>query len=639
LSDVSIVGTDGDQFSVVDDGWRTEDEASADADRGFIAARDPLVVRAEDGRVVWRTDDLDFLSGDAPETVHPSLWRVSKLNSRHGLYKVVDGIYQVRGFDAANMTVVVGDTGFIVIDPLMSVETAADALALVREHLGERPVTAVIVTHSHGDHYGGLKGVVDAADVESGRVPLVVPAGFWEHSISESVYAGPAMSRRSVFMAGLNLQRGPRGTVGPGLSAGASMGTMSIIEPTVVIDDTGVELTLDGVLFEFDSTPETEARAEMICYLPRHRALCMAEIVSHSMHNIYTLRGTEIRDALAWSRAINGALARYGDRSDVMFVCHQWPVWGRAKLSRHLEMHRDLYRFIHDETLRLANHGYSAVEAAELIELPDSLARFTPNHGTYGALNHNVKGVWQRYLGWFDGNPANLHALPPAAMGQRYVDALGGAAVVIEQATSALESKDLRWAAELLKQLLAADPSHTEARALQARVFEQLAYVAQSGVWRNFYLAGAAELAEAPVERPENAGPPNRRRMSDEMLGALTVETSLDYLAIRLNAPKAQDLQFTLALSVIESEDTFRVSVGRGVITHRRVSDPFGSDVSVRMAKRDFALLASGAIDLTDLRADESLEYDGDIDALEKLMSCMDHFDGGHPLVTPRLRA
>lgn len=634
MTNRDTAGSGDNRASVVDDGWPTEDDAAADADRGFIATRDPLIIQAEDGRVVWRTDDYAFLDGDAPDTVNSSLWRVSKLNRRHGLYQVSDGIYQVRGFDAANMTVILGNTGFIIIDPLMSVETAEAALTLVREHLGERPVTAVIISHSHADHFGGLRGVVDGADVESGRVPIVAPAGFWEHAIGESLFAGMAMFRRSAFQAGLGLPRGPLGGVGPGLSAGASTGTMSIIKPTILIEETGVELTLDGVPFEFDSTPETEARAEMICYLPRHRALCMAEIVNHSMHNIYTLRGTEIRDALAWSRAIDGALASYGDRSDVMFLTHQWPVWGTAELQRHLEMQRDLYRLIHDETLRLANHGYSAVEAAELIELPDSLARFTPNSGTYGALNHNVKGVWQRYLGWFDGNPANLHALPPAAMGQRYVDALGGAGVVLEQAQAAFGDEDLRWAAELLKQLVAAEPSHAEGRALLAKVFRQLAYQAESGVWRNFYLAGAEELADTSGGKSGTAS-----YARDDLLDAISTEMSLDYLAIRLNAPSAQDLQLKIAVSIAETEETFRVSVGRGVMTHRRVADSSECDLSLRIAKRDFARLASGTTSLADLRARDLLAYEGDIEGLEKVMSMMDEFDGAYQLVTPRLRA
>ncbi|SER28303.1 alkyl sulfatase dimerization domain-containing protein [Arthrobacter sp. OV608] len=623
-----------DSAPFLDDGWPTENDATADADRGLIATRDPLIVKADDGRVVWRTDDFAFLEGDAPSTVHSSLWRVSKLNKQHGLYEVTDGVYQVRGFDAANMTVIMGDTGFIIIDPLMSVETAAAALAFAREHLGDLPVTAVIISHSHSDHFGGLRGVVDVDDVESGRVPLVAPAGFWEHSVSESVYAGTAMFRRAEFQAGLSLPRGPLGSVGPGLVAGASTGTISIIKPTILIEEKGVQLTLDGVPFEFDSTPETEAKAEMICYLPRHRALCMAEIVNHAMHNIYTLRGTEIRDALAWSRAIDDSLVNYGDRSDVMFLTHQWPVWGTPKLVRHLEMQRDLYRFIHDETLRLANHGYSAIEAAELIELPDSLAKFTPNSGTYGALNHNIKGVWQRYLGWFDGNPANLHSLPPSAMGLRYVKALGGAEVILKQAKTALEGEDLRWAAELLKQLLAAEPSHVEARALQASVFEQLAYRSESGVWRNFYLAGAAELTDA------SGGTSGRvSYSSDELLDAISTEMSLDYMAIRLNGPKAKDLEFTFALSIYDSEETYRVSVGRSVMSHRRVANALDCDLTVRVAKRDFARLASGATNLADLRASNSLDYQGDIEGFERLISVMDVFDGGYQLVTPRLKA
>ncbi|SER28226.1 alkyl sulfatase dimerization domain-containing protein [Arthrobacter sp. OV608] len=601
--------------------WPTEDDATADADRGFIGTIDPPIIKAADGRVVWRVDDYAFLDGTPPATVNPSLWRVSKLNRRHGLYQVADGIFQVRGFDAANMTIVVGATGFIIIDPLMSVETAEAALALTRSHLGDRPVTAVIISHSHADHFGGIKGVVTADEVASGQIPLVAPAGFWEHAVGESLYAGPAMFRRAGYQAGFSLPRGPHGGVGTGLGAGASMGTMTLIEPTVFIDDVS-EMTLDGVPFEFHYTPDTEAKAEMICYLPRHRALCMAEIVSQSMHNIYTLRGTEVRDALGWSRAIDDALASFGDRSDVMFLTHQWPVWGTAKVVQHLELQRDLYRYIHDETLRLANHGYGPLDAAEMIELPDSLAEFSPNRGTYGALNQNVKGVWQRYLGWFDGNPANLHSLPPTAVGQRYVNAIGGPAAVLEQAKTALEGEDLRWAAELLKQLLAADPSHSEGRALQARVFERLGYLSESGVWRNFYLSGARELGEAPARQRAAAG-----HARDDLLAAISTEKSLDYMAIRLNGPKAHDFVLTIALSITDSGESFTVSVGRGVLTYRRVARPNDCDLSLRIAKLDFAKLASGATTLRDLQAQASLEHQGDLARLETLMSLMDHFN------------
>lgn len=626
----------------LDEQWPTDDsaqdrggdDAAAEADRGFVASIDPPVVRAADGQVVWRVDDYAFLKGKPPATVHPSLWRVSKLNKRHGLYQVTDGIYQVRGFDAANMTIVVGSTGFIIIDPLTSVETAAAALALARLHLGERPVTAVIISHSHSDHFGGIKAVVDIADVESGRVPIVAPAGFWEHTVSESVYAGPAMFRRVEYMAGLSLPRGPQGVVGTGLGAGVATGTVTLLEPTVLIDDACVEMTLDGVPFEFHYTPDTEAPAEMICYLPEHRALCMAEIVNQSMHNIYTLRGAEVRDALSWSRAVDDALASYGDRSDVMFLAHQWPVWGTAKVVRHLEMQRDLYRYIHDETLRLANHGYGMLDVAEMIKLPKSLAEFFPNKGTYGALNHNVKGVYQRYLGWFDGNPANLHSLPPTEMGQRYVNAIGGAAVVLEQAKTAFEAEDPRWAAELLKQLLAADPDHPEGRALQARIFERLGYQSESGVWRNWYLTGARELA-----RPSVGQGVVPTRASDELLGAITTEMSLDYMAIRLNGPKAHDFEFTMALSLAGSEETFRVSVARGVMTHRQMVGSFDFDLSLRIARLDFAKLASGATTLGELRARASLEHQGDLAGLEKLVSLMDDFKGTYGLSTPRLRA
>jgi len=416
-----------------------------DARRGFIATIPHAKVLHEAGHAVWDMSQFDFTEGDAPDTVNPSLWRQAKLNAIHGLFEVTPGIYQVRNFDLSNITFIEGETGYIVIDPLISAEPAAAALKLMREHRGDKPVTAVIYTHSHVDHYGGIKGVISDEDIAKG-LTIIAPEGFLEAAVSENVLAGNAMGRRATYMYGALLPRGPKGHVDAGLGKTVSMGSVSLVPPTKSICETGEKLTIDGVEIVFQVTPDTEAPSEMNFYFPQFKALCMAENCSCHLHNIYTPRGAQVRDAKAWSYYINEAIELFAGRTDVLFASHHWPRWGEDRARDFLKKQRDMYKYVHDQTLRLANHGLVPAEIAEEIRMPPSLEEEWFSRGYYGTLNHNAKAVYQRYLGWFDGNPANLHKLPPEEAGKRYVEAMGGAEGVLKTARAAFEKGEpMRW--------------------------------------------------------------------------------------------------------------------------------------------------------------------------------------------------
>ena len=434
-----------------------DDQDFADADRGFLAALEPGVVTAADGRVVWDNDSYSFLDGEAPPTVNPSLWRQSQLVARQGLFEVVDGIYQVRGLDLSNITFVEGDTGVIVIDPLISTETAAAALGLYRMHRGDRTVVAVIYSHSHVDHFGGVFGVATQEEVDSGTIAVIAPEGFVGHAVEENVYAGTAMSRRAGYMYGAVLDRGPQGQVGAGLGQTTSAGEVGLIVPTLEVTTTGETHTIDGVEIEFQMAPGTEAPAEMHFYFPRYRALCMAENATHTLHNLLTLRGALVRDPHVWSQYLTEAIETFGSKTDAVFSSHHWPTWGAGRIVGFLSTQRDLYAYLHDQTLRLLNQGYTGTEIAEMLELPPALQASWNTHGYYGSVSHNVKAIYQRYMGWFDGNPARLWAHTPSNLASRYVDAIGGIDRVVEVARTAFDAGDFRWAATLLDHAVFAD--------------------------------------------------------------------------------------------------------------------------------------------------------------------------------------
>jgi len=600
-------------------------------ERGRLAPAPSGAISNEQGFPVWSFDDFAFLSGDAPDSVNPSLWRQEQLNSVAGLFEIAEGFYQVRGFDLANITFIAGETGWIVIDPLTSTETARAAFDLVTEHLGERRIHAVIYTHSHIDHFAGIRGVVEEADVRSGRVRILAPEGFLEAAISENVMAGNVMNRRATYMYGALLPRGPRGHVGCGLGKTIPrLATSGLIAPTEEIRETGTELHIDGIRIVFQMTPGTEAPAEMNFHFPERRILCMAENCTGNLHNLYTPRGAQVRDALAWSRYIDEALELFASESDIVFASHHWPRFGQDEVVTYLGKQRDLYRYLHDQTLRLANHGLTMLEIAEELELPPSLADEFFNRDYYGTVNHNTKAVYQRYLGWFDGNPANLHPLPPKEAGARYVEFMGGAGDLLRKARACFERGEYRFVAQVVNHLVFADPDNAEARQLQADALEQLGYQAESGSWRGFYLTAAQELRHGAPRMPgvvSSFSPDVVRAMSPGML--------LDYMAVRLDGPAAEDRHIQFDLEVSDRGERFAVRLENSVLSY--VSGRFHPlpDFRVRL---DHAALVSLA--LSEKSLDEQLEggeivVEGRGEVLRELVPLLDRFQMWFDIVTP----
>lgn len=593
------------------------------ADRGFIDALSPAVVTADDGRDVYDNDAYDFLKAECPDTAHPSLWRQAQLCARQGLYEVTEGIYQIRGLDLSNMTLVEGERGVVVIDPLLSAETAAAGLALYREHRGDRPVTGLIYTHSHGDHFGGSRGVLPRG-TEDG-VPILAPAGFLEHAVSENVYAGNAMTRRAIFMYGDRLPKSPEGQISAGLGMTTSNGTITLIPPTRDITETGQEETVDGVRIVFQLTPGTEAPAEMNFLFPDHRALCLAENATHNMHNILTLRGAVVRDSRIWARYLDEAIDYFADRYDVAFASHHWPTWGRENVVAFLAAQRDLYAYMHDQTLRMLNSGLTGPEIAEEMKLPPALEKSWHARGYYGSLSHNVKAIYQRYLGWFDGNAAHLWEHPPVELAQRYVDSMGGPEQTLTKARAYADDGDLRFAATLLNHLVFADPGNTDAQHTLAGVYDKLGRGAENGTWRNFYLTSAMELRQGPNEIVLDTTNP-------EMAMALTTDMLLDSIAVRIDGPRAWNEDLTIDLVLTDEQHRHRLTLHNGALTHR--SAPADAQPSTQPGltltltkPRLLGVLAGKGLD--------GVTVDGDPELLSRLFSCVTESDPAFPVVTP----
>ena len=500
------------------------------AQRGFIASLEDTKITDALGRQAGDIGRYDFLKGDAPDTVHPNLWRHAKLNVNHGLFEVTEGVWQVRGYDISNITFIKSNTGWIVVDPLTVEATARASYELITKHLGHRPVVAVIYTHSHGDHFGGVLGVTSQAEVDAGTCQVIAPVGFLHEVVGENVIAGPAMGRRALYQFGPLLPPGPRGHVDCGLGNSIPIGPNTLIAPNRDITYTGEEMVIDGVRVVYQLTPETEAPAEMNFFFPDFDALCMAENCSHTMHNLIPIRGALVRNSLRWSKYINEAIELFGAQTKVLFTSHNWPRWGQEDAVEFLGLQRDLYKWMHDQTMRLANQGLVPTEIASTLKLPDDFLAQEHTHGYYGDLVHNSKAVYQRYLSWYDGNPANLNKLPPVEVGQRYVALAGGADKVITAGQEALANGDYRWGAELVNHLVFADPTNTEARALQADLLEQLGYQSESSTFRNAYLMGAQELRHGTPNLPAS---PARAR---GILVAMTVEQIFDTISVRLNS-------------------------------------------------------------------------------------------------------
>lgn len=616
-----IESAHADQLNTLPFGDTADFEA---ADRGFITALQPCVIKAADGRVVWDNDAYGFLSGDAPTSVHPSLWRQSQLVAKQGLYEVVEGIYQVRGLDLSNISFIEGDTGIIVIDPLVSTETAAAALAMYHAHRGDRPVVAVIYTHSHVDHFGGVLGVTSQADVDAGKVAVLAPEGFTEHAVQENVYAGTAMARRAGYMYGAALDRGPLGQVGCGLGQTPSTGEVAIIVPTVDITTTGETHTIDGVEIEFQMAPGTEAPAEMHFYFPKYRALCMAENATHNLHNLLTLRGALVRDPHGWAGYLTEAIDTFADRADVVFASHHWPTWGKDQIVEFLSLQRDLYAYLHDQTLRQLNQGFTGIEIAESFQMPPALQKAWHTHGYYGSVSHNVKAVYQRYMGWFDGNPARLWQHPPEAIGPRYVEAMGGIDNVVKIAQQSFDKGDFRWAATLLDHAMFTDEKHAAARQLYIATLQQLAYGSENGPWRNFFLAGATELADGNFGTPTQVAPTT-------LMAQLSPEQIFDALAISVNGPKAWNLDLALDVTFLDTDINYRLTLRNGVLVYRKANaDEATAGATVKVANK-VRLLGLAAGDLSS----PGFELVGDAAVLQQLTESLDRPDPGFNIVTP----
>ena len=588
----------------------------ADADRGFVGTLEPMVIQAADGRAVWDMDSWRFLDGSAPDTANPSLWRQAQLTAKHGLYEVTRSIYQIRGFDMSNMTLVESEHGVIVIDPLISQETAAAALALYRRHRGDRAVTAVIYTHAHIDHFGGVLGVVDADT----SVPILAPEHFLQHAVSENVYAGVAMLRRGYYYAGVSLPKDATGTVGIALGAGASTGTVGLIAPTLDITRTGQEELLDGVRIVFQLTPGTESPAEMNFYFPGHRALCMAENATHNLHNLLTLRGAQVRDPRIWSRYLAEAIELFARDSDVAFASHHWPTWGTGDIITYLTQQRDLYAYLHDQTLRLINQGYTGSEIAEMIEMPPGLDRAWHTHGYYGSASHNTKAIYQRYLGWYDGNPAHLWQHPPQATGTRYVQAFGGIDATLAKAREFDQQGDLRFAAELASHAVFADPDRDDARDLLATVLERLGYGAENATWRNCYLMGATELRTNKIEHTEIS--------SAGLAPALTVTQLFDSIAIRINGPEAWEQRLSISWHFTDAHENYQMELSNGALIHYPTTDNRTGDLAVTLTKPQLLQLLATA-------KPDGIDISGDPAVLGRLMSLIDDPDPDFAIVTP----
>lgn len=603
-----------------------------EATRGLIAPlADGGVVRDAAGRVVWDPTPYSFLDPDkpSPDTVNPSLWRQCCLVMIGGLFKVTERLYQVRNADLSNMTIYEGDTGIIVADPLISAETAKAALDLYFAHRPRKPVLAVIYSHSHVDHYGGVKGVVSEQDVKAGKVAIIAPAGFMEAAVSENIYAGTAMGRRAQFMYGNLLAPSSTGRVGAGLGLTCSEGTVTLIAPTQLIERSGQTLNLDGLHFEFMLAPETEAPAEMHWYIEELKAVTAAENCVHTLHNTYTLRGAKTRDPLAWSKCLDETLARWGAQSEVMYGMHHWPVWGAERIAEVLGLSRDAYRFINDQTLRLANSGYGPDEIANMLEFPKTIDRFWAVRGYYGTLYHNVKATYVKYLGWFNGNPAQLHTLPPVEAAKKYVAYMGGSQAVLARAKEDFANGEYRWVAEVAGRVVFADPANVEARELEADALEQMGYQAESGPWRNFYLTGAQELRHG-IKLPSAD-----HRSNAEVVRAIPYDLLLDYLGIRLDAARAGDMRLAINLVFSESGETFFVTLENGVLNHRAGTKQDAA-ATLTLKPDVFLGLASGMLTVEQAVASGGLKTKGDETALPRLLSLFDSFLPYFPLLTPK---
>ncbi|TKV69642.1 MBL fold metallo-hydrolase [Marinobacter panjinensis] len=612
------------------------------ARRGLIAQDPDLVIGHLNGGEVWNMPGYAFIDSEgenAPASVNPSLWRQAALNNIHGLFEVTQGLYQIRGYDLANMSIIESDTGWILVDPLTARETASKAFLFAREHLGEKPVRAILFTHSHIDHFGGVQGVLQhLSDDEKANLRIIAPAGFEEEATSENIIAGPAMTRRAMFMYGKRLERDDRGHVGTGLGKGPAFGTFGFAAPTDIVSETGTELTVDGVTMVFQIVSGSEAPSEFTFYLPEQKAFCGAELVSRNMHNLYTPRGAKVRDARIWSGFIDEARNLFSE-AEVYFASHHWPLWGQDNIEDFLIRQRDTYKFIHDQSVRLMNHGATPRELAENLQLPPALNKDFHNQGYYGTVSHNAKAVYQHYMGWFTANPSQLNPLPESESAKRTVEMMGGAQKVLAQARQEFDAaadmdvtegrNTYRWLAELLDQVVFADPDNRDARALLANVYDQLGYQAESGPWRDFYLTGAYELRHgAPEEGIKPA-------MMREVLLHTPVSLFFDSMAVRLNADDAEGKSTTIKVTFTDLQESYLLTLQNSVLHHRKISDDTSADATLKLTRPLFVDILVGNAGLKELLFSDDLSFEGSKLDLIGFFRMLDKPEGRFNIVTP----
>ncbi len=597
------------------------------ARRGLIARMPDGVIKTAKGDPAWDINRYDFMKGAAPDTVNPSLWRQEQLNNIAGLFKVTDGIYQVRGYDVANMTLVSGKNGWIVIDPLTSAEVAKATLEFAMQHLGKRPVTAVIYTHSHADHFGGVRGVIDEADVKAGKVAVIAPEGFMEHSVAEFIIAGNAMTRRVHYMYGTPLPSDARGNVGIGLGKTVSVGTLGLIPPTDTVRKTGDERVVDGVRIQFQMANGSEAPSEFNFYFPDHKALCMSEVVTAHMHNIYTVRGAKVRDALGWSKYIN-EMIDFFPQADVAFRSHHWPVWGKDDIRKHLVNQRDMYRFLHDSAMNQANQGKKMGDLGNDTFMPKALEADFTTRGYYGTLSHNLRAVYNFYLGYYDGNPATLNALPPVEAAKGYVDAVGGVSAVMAKAKAAMDKGNYRWAAELNNHAVLAEPTNEKARQLQADILEQMGYQSEAGPWRNNYLTGAQELRQG-------VKPSRLSAQGPDMIRALSLEMIFDYIAVQLNHRKVDGTNIGVQMNFSDLNETYALELSNAVLNNTKGRKLAAPDVALTLSRPTFMKMVLGGVPLPKLIEAGEVKLEGNPKAFGAIFANLDRFAPLFNIVTP----
>ena len=611
-------------YSLLDFDDRSEYDNAA---KGLIAAPETLELKDESGKVVWSQKAYEFLEGkEAPDTVNPSLWRNTQLNHYYGLFEVTDGIYQVRGYDMANITFIKGDTGWIVFDPLMTVECSQAAFELVKENLGDYPVVAIVISHPHVDHFGGIKGIVSEEEVKERKIPIIVPEGFEEHAISENTYAGTAMGRRAGYQYGAMLEPGETGSMSIGIGMGQSKGTISYITPNDTIKETGEIRTIDGIRMEFQMTPGTEAPAEMNTWFPQKKALWMAENCTGTLHNLYTLRGAAVRDGNAWAKYIMDAITLYGDEAEVVFQSHNWPHWGNEVIHQYLLDTAAIYKFINDQTLMYINQGLTETEIASTIQLPKDMEKVWYTRQYYGTLAHNAKAVYQKYMGWYDANPVHLAELTPTESAKKFVHYMGNTDHIMEKAREDFDKGEYEWVAQITNILVYADPENRGARLLCADAMEQLAYQAESGTWRNAYLSGAKELREGIVKDQKY-----RTSSSSDLRSGMTPTMLLDYMGIILDSNAAENLNFKANFIVKDLNESYLLTVKSGVLLYQVDTSADDADVTWTTTKQGMIAFISGDADILA----KAVQVEGDTELLGKLNSYMRQFEFFFPIIEP----